>query len=308
MRAILLLFILLSSHALSSDWGKWRKDDICAVTWEFINNTKQELLDRSVAVEKYTGAKVDIEFLHNANMDRKQQALHNKFLNFKTTEKDFHEYIVPYLVELEKNRALLATAEEKAAKIWDERNKKGEIKEYVTREAELYGTQIKSKRIGVVLDNSYSMALVLPKLRDQIKSKFEYAYFIEIYGSFIEYYGQKLQEKAWFYVFPESHENPFLKQWYCQSYPLESPHLFLNEYEVSNLQAFTALATVRKVDTIYWFTDLKDKNSDYGYEILNKLLKRYQVKLYVHTTGKQPNTIFRKIIKDSGGEIIKSRI
>ena len=151
------------------------------------------------------------------------------------------------------------------------------------------------------------MALVLPKLRDQIKSKFEYAYFIEIYGSFIEYYEQKLQEKAWFYISPESHENPFLKQWYCQSYPLESPHLFLNEYEVSNLQAFTALATVRKVDTIYWFTDLKDKNSDYDYEILNKLLKRYQVKLYVHTTGKQPNTIFRKIIKDSGGEIIKSR-
>ena len=146
-------------------------------------------------------------------MDRKQQALHNKFLNFKTNEKDFHKYIVPYLVELEKNRALLATAEEKAAKIWEERNKKGEIKEYVTREAELYGTQIKSKRIGVVLDNSYSMALVLPKLRDQIKSKFEYAYFIEIYGSFIEYSGQKLKEKTWFYVSPESSENPFLKQW-----------------------------------------------------------------------------------------------
>ena len=154
MRTSLLLFILLSNNALSSDWGKWRKDDICTVTWEFINNTKQELLDRSEAVEKYTGAKVDIEFLHNANMDRKQQALHNKFLNFKTNEKDFHKYIVPYLVELEKNRALLATAEEKAAKIWEERNKKGEIKEYVTREAELYGTQIKSKRIGVVLDNS----------------------------------------------------------------------------------------------------------------------------------------------------------
>jgi len=308
MRFSLLFFILLSSNALSSDWGKWRKDDICAVTWEFINNTKQELLDRAVAVEKYTGRKVDIEFLHNANIDRKQQVLHNKFLNFKTNEKDFNEYIAPYLVELEKNRNLLATAEEKAAEIWDERNKKAKIKEYATQEAELYGTQINSKRIGVVLDNSYSMVPALPKLRDLIKSKFEYAYFIEIYGSFIEYYGQKLQEKAWFYVSPESHENPFLKQWYCQSYPLESPHLFINEYEVSNLQAFTALSVVRKVDTIYWFTDLKDKNSKYGYGILEKLLKHYKVKFYLHTTGKPPNTLFRKIIKDSGGEIIKSRI
>ena len=73
---------------------------------------------------------------------------------------------------------------------------------------------------------------------------------------------------------PRIKRKSFLKQWYCQSYPLESPHLFINEYEVSNLQAFTALATVRKVDTIYWFTDLKI-NSDYDYEILNKLLKRY---------------------------------
>ena len=61
---------------------------------EFVNNTKQELLDRSVAVEKYTGAKL-YKFLHNANIDGKQQALHNKFLNFKTNENDFHKYIVP---------------------------------------------------------------------------------------------------------------------------------------------------------------------------------------------------------------------
>ena len=308
MRVPILLFFLVSNNVFSSDWSRWKKEDIFAIGWEFVINTKKELLNRALAVEKFSGQQVDLKFLHNANMDRRQQSEHERFLKFKTTERNFHKYIAPYLAELERNRVILAKAEEKASKIWDAKNKDGEISRYVASEVELYGTEIKSSRLGVVLDNSNSMYRVLPKLRDEIKSKFKKAYFIEIYGSKMNYQSQDLSEETWFYVFPEPNENPFLKQWYCQSYPAENAHLFINNFKTNNLPAFTALAKIRKVDSIYWFTDLKDRSDNYNYDMLSNILKKYDVRLYVHTTDRQPPSVLRKIIKESGGEIIKKRV
>ena len=119
MRASLLLFVLVSNNVFSSDWSRWKKEDIFAISWEFVINTKKELLNRALAVEKFSGQQVDLKFLHNANMDRRQQSEHERFLKFKTTERNFHKYIAPYLAELERNRVILAKAEEKASKIWD---------------------------------------------------------------------------------------------------------------------------------------------------------------------------------------------
>ena len=54
----------------------------------------------------------------------------------------------------------------------------------------------------------------------------------------MNYQSQDLSEETWFYVFPEPNENPFLKQWYCQSYPAENAHLFINNFKTNNLPAF----------------------------------------------------------------------
>ena len=69
MRASLLLFVLVSNNVFSSDWSRWKKEDIFAIGWEFVINTKKELLNRALAVEKFSGQQVDLKFLHNANMD-----------------------------------------------------------------------------------------------------------------------------------------------------------------------------------------------------------------------------------------------
>lgn len=303
-----LFMCTLTVSVYPSDFSSWKKFDVVRVSWKFIEDTKKELLQRADAVEKLSGEKVALTFTYNSNMDRKAKVEHDKFLKVRMTEKQVHAYLAPYLAELEKNRAVLASAEEKAEKIWEGKNEKGEMEEDVTSEAELYGEKISSKRLGIILDNSYSMTTVLPKLREEIKDKFKNSFFVEIYGSILQFNNQKLVDKTWFYISPESGENPFMKKWYCQSLPLQNAHYFISGFQQSNIQAFAALAAERKVDTIYWFTDLRDKGSDDGHKVLSQILKKYKIKLYLHTTGNQPKTALRKIVKESGGDVIRKRI
>lgn len=305
--SISIFFVFTSVHA--RDFGSWGKDSIARTSWEFITKHKAELIERANAAGKMTGKKVEVQFLHNSNMDRKQEAYHERFLKFRLTEKQVHAYVTPYLIELEKNRVIVAKAEEEAAKIWEEKNKKGEIEEDVSSEAELYGTTIKSAKLGVVLDNSHSMAPYLPKLREEIGSKFKNSFFKEVYGSIIDIgFKEDITKSLWFYLSPQKGENPFLQKWYCPSYPSKDVHYFVAGLEQSNLAAIAALAIERKVDTIYWFTDMKDKGYPEAETVLGNILLKYKVKLYVHTLSQLPRTSVRNIIQASGGEVIRKRI
>ena len=308
-KAILFIILFSSSSLWSRDFASWRKEDIARVAWEFITRHQAELTARANAAADITGKKVEIQFLHNTKMDRKQTLVHERFLKYRLSESQIHEHVTPYLVELEKNRLLVVNAEEEASKIWEEKNKAGEMKEDVTNEAELYGTKIKSANLGVVLDNSNSMAAFLPKLREEIGTKFKNSHFVEIYGSILNLgFNEDITKNLWFYLTPQKGENPFLKKWYCPEYPSKNIHYFVAGLEQDNLSAIAALAMERKVDTIYWFTDMKDKGYDNAEKALGIILTKHNVKLYVHTLSQMPRTSVRNIIKASGGEVIRKRI
>lgn len=65
-------------------------------------------------------------------------------------------------------------------------------------------------------------------------------------------------------------------------------------------QAFCALGN-QKVDSIYWFCDLQDPESHEGLDILNKIIKENNIKLYIKSLDKRPNPRLQSIISFSGG-------
>ena len=65
-------------------------------------------------------------------------------------------------------------------------------------------------------------------------------------------------------------------------------------------QAFCILGN-KKVDSIYWFCDLQDPESHEGLDILNKIIKDNNIKLYIKSLDKRPNPRLQSIISFSGG-------
>jgi len=71
--------------------------------------------------------------------------------------------------------------------------------------------------------------------------------------------------------------------------------------ECATMRAFQDLIN-QDVDTIYWFCDLQDLQEQEGLEILNKILKEKNIKLYIKSMDKQPNPQLKSIISSTGGK------
>jgi len=56
------------------------------------------------------------------------------------------------------------------------------------------------------------------------------------------------------------------------------------------------------VDVIYWFCDLQDPESYEGLDLLEKILKQKNIKLYIKSMDKQPNPQLKSIISSTGGK------
>ncbi len=296
--------------AQTKDTVGWTKLRIIEYSINYIEETKKEFAKRAADVEKEIGEKVQITYTYFDIMTADQKKIHDKFLKGRLSDKDTELHINAFLADLEKARVVLAEAELKAKEAWDKKNANKVEPEYTESESELYGTKIKSKRFGVILDNSYSMDGVLPKLRAEIQKKFPDAYFIEIYGSFFEEWDTRADsiQAYWRYTTPNKDENPFESHWFCPKIPESHPHYFVVGLEQNNIAAMTALSEFRKVDTIYWFSDMKDKVEPKAVAILSQILKKNNTKLYAHIIQKQPAKELKELIKETGGEIIRTKI
>jgi hypothetical protein len=302
---IILLLIYCSANA--SDYGRFTIKTIVQESWRYIENTKDQFRKRVISIKKETGEKIVLNFRYFQKMDKKQKRFHEKFLKAQISHKNAHQYINNYLRELESIRKVIALAEERASKSWVEKQKKEEpAKKTEFTSAELYGVEIKTKKLGVILDVSYSMRTLLPKLRAEINLKFPNAYFIEIYGSQIHTYFHA--DSIGYYAKPEEGDNPFEKKWHKQSIPQQNVYSYTAGREQSNLAAMLALAKLKQVDSIYWFSDMKDVGrmvTDQGVTNLAAILKTYNVKIYAHTVGLEPTHKLRKVLNTYGKVIRK---
>lgn len=67
--------------------------------------------------------------------------------------------------------------------------------------------------------------------------------------------------------------------------------------------AFKYLAQ-KDVDVIYWFCDLQDRQTHEGLNLLNRTLKEKNIKLYIKSMDKQPNSKLSSVISSSGGKFL----
>lgn len=133
---------------------------------------------------------------------------------------------------------------------------------------------------GVVLDISGSMSPYVALLRVKIANEFSDASCREITGCSLL---TREDEDLW--------DGPcgYPACWYG------------GEYD-DTLEAIEELVE-EGVDTIYWFCDLQDPESDRALEALNKLLEQNHVKLYIRSFDKSPNSQLREIVEKSGGDV-----
>ena len=309
------LSILLCSTILSinaRDFGTWRKGDIIRKSWLYIQRTKIEFHHRANAVKNETDEVVTFKYTHFHNMNKKELRFHDKFLEGRLSTEKIHIHINAFLRDLENNRKVLAIAEVKAEESWDKKHLKENVTILKSKTGRIYETEISAKRLGVIIDTSTSMSPYLLRLRATIKNKFPNAYFIEIYGCLFrnshKRYGPYFSKVHWYYIKAEEGENPFQKKFYCQQIPDKNIHSYMAGLKQGNVHAMCALALSKKVDAIYWFSDMKDPVIKSDLKTLTSLLKKTNLKIYAHTTFKSPTKPLRALIRDSGGEFIREKI
>ncbi|MDA8633418.1 hypothetical protein N9L71_06635 [Verrucomicrobiales bacterium] len=148
------------------------------------------------------------------------------------------------------------------------------------------GLLVKGDRLGVILDVSGSMKHYLESLRSEIRSRFDSPVFLEVEGCFIE---------------PSTADPP------GSAFDSRNPRL-----RDSVMNAIRELVIIEKVDSIYWFCDLQDEQTNEG---LKELARLAQVTpggapafhLYVRSTDEKPGKKLDQIIRLTKGAFEKRR-
>jgi len=122
------------------------------------------------------------------------------------------------------------------------------------KEAVISGITVRSENLGVILDNSSSMTPFLQPLRDEISKDFTEAHFRECYGCALNWSVAGAHDKR------------------------SQVILFMED-----------LIIVKKVDAIYWFSDLRDPITTAGLNRLSQLRSRGKTSLYVLSVGNEPS-------------------
>jgi len=135
------------------------------------------------------------------------------------------------------------------------------------KEGMVGGIQVRSSNLGVLLDNSSSMQAHIPKLRKEIDKGFPGSHYRECYGCALTWQAS-----------PEA--------------PGKRDFVLLHMED---------LIIVKKTDALYWFSDLRDVQSEAGLTRLGELLQRSGALFYVSSVDQKPKddleeliTVFRK--------------
>lgn len=141
---------------------------------------------------------------------------------------------------------------------------------------------VKSNRLGVILDVSGSMEEHLRVVRRDIRTAFRSAETVEVEGCRLDAHAKKEGE--------------------------ELPPVKLKSKADSVIEAVEMLVVHRKIDALYWFSDLQDGETKEGLARLGELLRLEKgrgraVRLYIRTLKVKPSTELTRIVRASGGAI-----
>ena len=148
------------------------------------------------------------------------------------------------------------------------------------------GLLVKGDRLGVILDVSGSMESYLESLRSEIRSRFDSPVFLEVEGCFIE---------------PSTADPP------GSAFDSRNPRL-----RDSVMNAIRELVIIEKVDSIYWFCDLQDEQTNEGLKELARLAQSSPggapaFHLYIRSTDEKPGEKLDQIIRLTKGAFEKRR-
>ena len=148
------------------------------------------------------------------------------------------------------------------------------------------GLLVKGDRLGVILDVSGSMKRYLESLRSEIRSRFDSPVFLEVEGCVIE---------------PSTADPP------GSAFDSRNPRL-----RDSVMNAIRELVIIEKVDSIYWFCDLQDEQTNEGLSELARLAQGTPggapaFHLYIRSTDEKPGEKLDQIIRLTRGAFEKRR-
>ena len=140
---------------------------------------------------------------------------------------------------------------------------------------------VKSMRLGVILDVSGSMESHLPGVKREVRKAFRDAKTVDVEGCSLV--GTKTDEE-------------------------EEQKVRLKSTANTVLDAAEMLVLDGKVDALYWFSDLQDTQTETGLARLRELLRIDQgrakaVRFYIRSLQVEPSPELTAIVKASGGAI-----
>ncbi len=142
--------------------------------------------------------------------------------------------------------------------------------------------EVRSMRLGVILDVSGSMESLLPEVKREIRKGFSSAEIVNVEGCRLDWR-------------PVEGEEP-------------PDRIKVKREARTVIEAVEMLVLGAKVDAIYWFSDLQDGETEEGVARLADLLridgsKGQRVKLYVRSLQNPPRRELATVIRASGGAI-----
>ena len=312
--AVVVMLLGCSFGQAKENTYNWTAESKFEYAVKFLDKLKERFERRAALVDQEGGSKLVysqenlVEVLGEPG-SRRWEEFESNDLSRSRGEKA----LFAYAKDLEFFRRKLVEEEKKLAAVWKP-EKEAEVAK--TRVVEVFGENISSSRIGVILDNSPSMSPYLDKVRAAIQQRFSYEYVVEVDGSYLWSYssralGREFSEppsRGFFYEEPAAGINPFTPDRFIVSVPGENWHQHFRQGEQDNMAAMWTMVKLMKVDTIYWFCDLDDETYEHAIATLGKLLKEGKTKLFVHTLDKNPDRALLKVIEDSGGKLIRERI
>lgn len=147
------------------------------------------------------------------------------------------------------------------------------------------GIRVRSRRLGVILDVSGSMSDEIREVKKDLKKNFSSATVVEVSGCRLDFDG----------------DDPRFD-------PAKSK-ISYKKSAISVTEALEMLIADRRVDAIYWFSDLNDPHTKAGNERLSHLLgthfgsERRPVIFYVRSVDREVPETLAGIAKRSGGAV-----
>lgn len=152
-----------------------------------------------------------------------------------------------------------------------------------TESGTIGGMNVRSRRLGVILDVSGSMSEQIKAVRKELRKSFSRAHIIEVGGCRLDY--ETKQE-----VFDPSKST-----------------IELERETKSVVDAVEMLVVKHRADAIYWFSDLNDARTKAGLDRLSQLLgthfgsERRPIKFYVQSVDEAPDAKLEDVAIRSGG-------